>query len=237
MPFSPRVLVIVIALAGCGRSAKDASVAPEPAPAPASEPAQAPSESQTFVSTANNEAPPRERGSADPAATAQASAFAVVTPEAAKELADAAVSDQLDPKKTWKLSPVLPAAWPADEPVVVVFFYPMSANPGSLTRYKLYSPAFRVTVSLTDGATEVKALGKRRELGTIEETRPSSLERRELELAETSLVERLIGADTRPGENPYWGYLKYVHEHPKVGNDLERRAPAFFGWVRKKVGK
>lgn len=236
MPFTPRVLALVIALAGCERSAKDASVAPEPAPVVEAEPARSPFESQTYVSTTNNEAPPHERAPKAAAATQQA-AFAVVTPEAAKELADAAVADQLDPKKTWKLSPVLPATWPADEPVVVVFFYPMAANPGSLTRYKLYSPAFRVTVALTDGATVVKPIGKRRELGTIEETRPTSLERRELELAETSLVERLIGTDTRAGENPYWGYLKYVHEHPKVGNDLERRSPAFFGWVRKKVGK
>jgi hypothetical protein len=236
MSSSAWVLAIVIALVSCERSDQAASVAPEPTPVPAAEPDESPFESQTFVSTARNAAAPREGASAAPGA-AQTSAFAVVTPEAAKERADAAVADQLDPKKTWKLSPVLPAAWPATEPTVVVFFYPMAANPGSLTRYKLYSAAFRVTVSLTDGATTVEPIGKRRELGTVEETRPSSLERRELELAESSLVERLIGADEGVGENPYWGYLKYIHEHPKLGHDLERRAPAFLGWVRKKAGK
>lgn len=234
MPSSPRVLAILITLAGCGRSARDASVAPEPAPAPV--PAESALDSQTFVSTAHNEGK-RDGAPAKQGAAQQESAFAVVTPEAAKELAEAAVSDQLDPKKTWKLSPVLPASWPATEPAVVVYFYPMAANPESMTRYKLYSPAFRVTVSLADGATTVKPLGKRRELGTIEETRPSSLERRELELAEGSLIEQLTGVTAGADENPYWGYLKYIHEHPKVGHDLERRAPAFLGWVRKKVGK
>lgn len=107
----------------------------------------------------------------------------MVTPEAVK-LADEAVAAELDPKKSWKQSPVLPTSWPS-----------------------------------------------------IEETRPTSLERRELEIAETLLIEGLVGADSRSGDNPYWGYLEYVHEHPKIGRDLERRAPAFFGWVRKKAGR
>lgn len=231
---APWVLAIAIALVSCDRSAPQASVAPEPEPD--SEPGEeSPFEVETYVSTSRNE----QTGTAErvSAAAPQTGAFAVVTPEAAKEVADAAVADQLDPKKTWKLSPVLPSTWPTTEPAVVVFFYPMVANPGSLTRYQLYSPAFRVTVALTDGATEIHPIAKRRSLGTVEETRPSSLERRELELAESSLVERLIGTDDGAGENPYWGYLKYIHEHPKLGHDLERRAPAFLGWVRKKAGK
>lgn len=237
MPLNPRVLAIAITLASCERSTQDTTVSPEPAPAAeVEETDDTPFETQTFVSTTRNEAPPREHGR-DGVAAGSTGAFAVVTPEAAKALADAAVADQLDPKKTWKLSPVLPATWPSTEPSVVVFFYPMAANPGSLTRYQLYSPAFRVTVALTDGATEVHPMGKRRTLGTVEETRPSSLERRELELAENALIEQLIGSDRGAGENPYWGYLKYIHEHPKLGNDLERRAAAFLGWVRKKAGK
>ncbi len=230
---APRMLVIAIALISCGRSAPEATVAPEPAPEVASE--EAPFETQTFVSTANNDG---TRGSTEaPVAAAATEGFVVLTADAARELADAAVSDQLDRKKTWKLSPVLPSTWPATAPEVVVFFYPMAANPGSLTHYQLFTPAFRVTVGLDDGATEVHAMGKRRQLGTIEDTRPTSLERRELELAEAALIEQLIGSTRGTGENPYWGYLKYIHEHPKLGHDLERRAPAFLGWVRKKVGK
>jgi hypothetical protein len=230
----PRVLAIAIALACCNRSAPEASVAPEPAPAPASTD-EPPFETQTFVSTTHNEQARREDTEQDGAAAVEG--FVVTTPEAAKELAEAAVADQLDPKKTWKLSPVLPTSWPAKEPAVLVYFYPMAANPGSLTRYQLYSPAFRVSVSLTDGTTKIQPMGKRRALGTVEETRPTSLERRELDMAEASLVAQLIGTKLGEGDSPYWGYLKYIHEHPKLGGDLERRAPAFLGWVRKKLGK
>lgn len=230
------VLAIVLALASCGRSAADATVTPEPAPAPEAEPE--PFETQTFVSTSRN--PNHEGpvvGGDDEDAPKVVEGFTVVTPEAVKELADAAVAEQLDPKKSWKQSPVLPASWPSTEPSVIVFFYPMAANPSRLTEFKLLTPAYRVTVSLVDGTTTVKPLKKSRVLGTIEEGRPSSLERRELEISETLLIDGLVGVDSRSGENPYWGYLKYVHEHSKIGRDLEKRAPAFFGWVHKKTGK
>jgi hypothetical protein len=135
----------------------------------------------------------------------------------------------------------LPAGGPSSGSVsgftAIVYFYPMAAYQSSLTRYTLFTPAFRVSVSLVDGATEVEPLGKPRALGTIEDTRPSSLERRELDMSENALVLRLVGADDHTGENPFWGYLKYIHEHPKLGRDLEKRAAGFIGWVRKKAGR
>ena len=73
--------------------------------------------------------------------------------------------------------------------------------------------------------------------GTFDDVRPTSLERRELELSENALLRRLVGADGDAGENPFWGYLKFIHEHPKLGKDLEKRASSFIGWVRKKAGK
>jgi hypothetical protein len=239
MPSIPRVLAVVLALApaSCQRSRRDAPVAPEP-PTEA-EPAgetEAPFETQTFVSTSRNEGSRQGPGKSDEAASA-VEGFAVVTPEAAKELAQAAVADRLDPKKSWKPSPVLPAAWPSTAPEVVVFFYPMAAYQSSMTRYTLFTPAFRVTVSLVDGSTRVDPLAKPRALGAIEDTRPSSLERRELDLSESALVRRLVGVDDDSGENPFWGYLKFIHEHPKLGKDLEKRAPKFIGWVRKKAAR
>lgn len=234
----PGVLVLALVLASCERTRQDAPVAPEPAPAPAADDEdEEPFESQTFVSTSRNESPPPRPGDDDVDAPLAVEGFTVVTPEAAKELAQAAVADQLDPKKSWKLSPVLPTAWPSTTPAVLVLFYPMAAYQSSMTRYTLFTPAYRVTVSLVDGSTEVDALGKPRSLGTIEESRPSSLERRELELSENALMRRLLGVDGDSGENPFWGYLKYIHEHPKLGKDLEKRAAPFIGWVRKKVGK
>lgn len=230
----PGVLVLALALASCQRTAHDAPVAPEPKPAPDTE---EPFETQTFVSTSRNDEPAPRPGDEDADAPLAVEGFTVVTPEAAKELAQAAVSEQLDPKKSWKLSPVLPTTWPTDEPAVVVLFYPMAAYQSSMTRYTLFTPAFRVTVSLVDGTTNVDALPKPRSLGTIEDTRPSSLERRELELSENALIRRLVGVDVEAGENPFWGYLKLIHEHDKLGRDLEKRAPSFIGWVRKKVGK
>jgi hypothetical protein len=237
MASTPRVLAFALALASCGRSSRDASVAPDPAAPPTPASAQpAPFETQTFVSTSRNEEVEEgPAGAQEGAKTVEG--FAVVTPEAAKEIAEAAVADRLDHKKSWKPSPVLPAAWPSKEPAVIVYFYPMAAYQSSMTRYTLFTPAFRVTVSLVDGAAEVKPLGKPRALGTIEDTRPTSLERRELEMSEAALVQRLVGADVDLGENPYWGYLKYIHEHQKLGRDLEKRASAFIGWVRKKAGR
>jgi hypothetical protein len=232
---TPRALLLALALASCERTTHDASVAPEPAPAPAST-SETPFETQTFVSTSRNEAGSGEFGG-ETQATGPIEGFAVVTPEAVRELAQAAVSERLDPKKTWKLSPVLPAAWPSEAATAIVYFYPMAAYQSSLTRYTLFTPAFRVSVSLVDGATEVEPLGKPRALGTIEDTRPTSLERRELDMSENALVLRLVGADDHTGENPFWGYLKYIHEHPKVGRDLEKRAASFIGWVRKKAGR
>lgn len=232
------LLVPLLALAGCGRS-KTETTAPEPTAAVEDEDALDEGgpehEANTYVSTSFNEQTGMD------AATREAEGmvlpegdFAVTTPAAAKELAEAAVAESLDPKKTWTLSPVLPKSWPSNEPAVVVFFYPMAPNPSRLTEYLLFTPAFRVTVVLTDGTTSVEKLGKRKSLGTINETRPSSLERRELELAEAALVYQVLGADLRSKENPYWGYRKYVHEHPKLGRDLSRRSAAFFGWIEGK---
>lgn len=235
MPSIPRVLALALALASCQRSTRDAPVAPEPAPAPEPETEEQPLETQQFVSTSRNEE--SRPGASDDEESAAVEGFTVVTPEAAKEIAQAAVADRLDPKKSWKPSPVLPAAWPSTAPEVVVFFYPMAAYQSSMTRYTLFTPAFRVTVSLVDGTTKVDPLAKPRSLGTIEDTRPSSLERRELDLSESALVRRLVGTEADAGENPFWGYLKYIHEHPKLGKDLEKRAPSFIGWVRKKAGR
>jgi hypothetical protein len=233
MSASPRALVLALVLASCERSTHDTSVTPEPAPTPAAD-VEDPSDSQTFVSTSRNERP-RPRPGDVPDGPRAVEGFTVVTPEAAKDLAQAAVADQLDPKKSWKQSPLLPAAWPTDEAVVVVYFYPLAAYQSSITRYTLFTPAYRVTVSLVDGTAEVTALPKPRALGTIEDSRPSSLERRELELSEDALVQRLVGTSASGGENPFWGYLKYIHEHPKLGKDLEKRAAPFIGWVRKKA--
>jgi hypothetical protein len=231
---SPRALLLAIALASCQRSSPD-TVAPEPAPTPAPTTEQ-PFETQTFVSTSRNEETSAPSDEAEKASTA-VEGFAVATPEAAKELAQAAVADRLDPKKSWKPSPVMPATWPSKAPAVVVYFYPMAAYQSSMTRYTLFTPAFRVTVSLVDGTTKVDPLGKPRALGTVEDTRPTSLERRELDMSENALVQKLVGVDDDAGENPFWGYLKFIHEHPKLGRDLEKRSSSFIGWVRKKAGR
>lgn len=230
----PGVLVLALALASCQRATHDAPVTPAAAPEPTPEQEL---ETQTFVSTSRNEAPPPRPGDGETDAPLAVEGFVVLTPEAAKEHAQAAVAERLDPKKSWKLSPVLPAAWPSKEPAVVVLFYPMAAYQSSMTRYTLFTPAYRVKVSLVDGATEVVALAKPRALGTIEDARPSSLERRELEVSENALIRRLVGADAGADENPFWGYLKFIHEHDKLGRDLEKRSAAFIGWVRKKAGK
>ncbi len=230
------VLLVVASLSwACARDTSP-TVAPT-TPQPAAE-ARMPEVEHTFVSTSNNDAPRAAKAEQSGAV----SDCAVTTPDAAKALAESAIADHLDPRKTWTTSPVLPTEWPTTKRAVVFFFYPMAANPGSMTHVQLFSAAWRVEVSLHDGATAVAPVAKPREIGTISQTRPSSLERRELEIAEAALVRHLAGAvagdgNDDEGESPYWGYLEYMHEHPQLGKDLQRRSPAFLGWVRKRYGK
>jgi hypothetical protein len=223
---APALLSIVIAF-GCAHR-KD-----EAAPAPVVEHEPAPTGDQfAFVSTDNNQAAEGrvvEEGQGEIAGD-----FAVKSPDAAKEIAEAAVADRLDKKKTWRTSPVLPTSWPASERAVAVYFYPMAANPHSLEHFQLFSAAYRVDVSLVDGTTKVLPIAKPKMIGTVTDTRPTSLERRELEIAESALVRQLLGADIASGENNYWGYLKFMHEHPEIGRDIEKRAGPFVKWVKHK---
>lgn len=219
---------------------------PEPAPPVESEyeaveQEETPFDTNTYVSTHRNEDAEKEHEAAEAEkaenrraeAETEDSGFAVATVEAAKQAAQDAVNDQLHPDHTWEASPLLPAQWPPQEPKVVVFFYPLKSNPPSLTEFRLFSPEFRVTVGLEDGQTEVKAITKSRKLATIKQTRATSLERRELDMAEAALMHQLLGHEVDEGAKPFWGYLKYVHEHDKIGRDLKRRSPKFFAWVGK----
>jgi hypothetical protein len=224
----PAVLVAASMSWGCAAS-------PPPAAAPPpSHGAHEPEVEHTFVSTSNNDG---ARATRSARADGGGTDCTVTTPDAAKALAETAVAEYLDPQKTWTTSPVLPSTWPTTKRTVVYFFYPMAANPRSMTHFQLFSAAWRVEVSLHDGTTAVAPVAKSREIGTIAQTRASSLERRELEIAEAALVQQLVGTDVDEGESPYWGYLKYMHEHPQLGKDLQRRSPAFLGWVRKRYGK
>ncbi len=232
MPLCPRLFVVVLACAACATASPSPPVTAAPA---AARQAHEPEVEHSFVSTSHNDVPRTAKN--DKKAAGAAGDFAITTPEAAKQLAETAVAEQLDPKKTWQTSPVLPTSWPAREHKVVFFFYPLAANPRSMTQFQLFSAAWQVEVSLQDGATAVLPLAKSRALGTVAQTRPSSLERRELEIAESALVQRLVGAEIDDAESPYWGYLKFMHEHPELGKDLQRRSPTFLGWVRKRYGK
>ena len=152
------------------------------------------------------------------------------------ELADEAVADELNPRQQWRPSPVFPAKWPAADDRVLVFFYPMAVHPDSTSSYELFSAAYVVTVALGDGSTEVTTIPKKRRLGTIEITRPSLLERNEVAIAEQALVEAVLGRDTPVGENNFWGYLKFFHEHGKIARDLTKRSPKFVAWLNRTKG-
>ena len=229
--------MLCVVLTSCTRPSDGSTEAPGP-PA-AADPQLDPSlDPNTYVSTSLNEQETEDDAEPKAAPTVVGdSQFAVTTPDAAKQIAEDAIADQLDPRKSWSPSPVLPSTWPTKKPTVDVLFYPMAASQASMSEYQLFTPAFRVTVSLVDATTTIKTLGKRRKLGAITQSRPSSLERRELELAESSLIKQLIGLEIESAARPYWGYLKYIHEHPKLGRDLERRSPKFIGWVRRKHAK
>lgn len=229
MARSPLALVgCLLPLLACSKSAAEA----ETQPPAADEAAPEPSDENTFVSTNNNEDLDEEEPEpqAGPLGDLQ-----IQEATAARELAEEAVADQLNPRQTWKTSPALPVQWPPEEKAVMFFFYPMAASPNSMSHFQLFSAAFRVDVSLEDGSTQVKPISGRRKLGTVEDKRPSVLERKEMDLAEHSLL-NVIAGGTNPdeGENNFWGYLKYWHEHPKFARDMKKRVPRFAAWLDKK---
>lgn len=129
---------------------------------------------------------------------------------------------------------MLPSAWPMRDKRVMYLYYPMAPNPQRMDHYQLYSAAYRVTLDLEHGTTDVAPLGKPRRLGSLVEGRPSSLERRELEISENALFRYVLAGEQDEGENSFWGYLKYFHEHPRFARDIERHAPRFVRWLRKR---
>ena len=225
-------LPFVVALAGC-------AAASNPAPTAAPEEAAGGPDVDRFEYVAGEDevqevAPDADVfGEADkaPAVTGD---FALTSAEKVHEVAEAAVEGQLNPKQTWRASPVLPSQWPTKETRVRVLFYPMAAHPDSTSLYELFTAGYSVQVSLTDGSTNVAKIKKRRRLGTIEVKRASMLERNEVAIAEQALVEAVLGRETPVGENNYWGYLKYFREHPKLARDIKTRAPAFVRWLNRK---
>jgi hypothetical protein len=235
MPRATRIWTLLVAsLAACVRERE--TVAPEPDPA---EPrAPAPVEENRFVSTDHRHASPGDTPPEGHVVTEDAPAplvgYEVTTAEAARERAEAAVQDRLDPSRAWRTSPVFPTAWPPREPAVMFFFYPMAASETEISRFTLYSAAFRVDVSLKNGSTNVRALGKPRRLANIDEKRAATLERSELAIAERTLLRRVAGVGEHEGENAYWGYLKYFHEHPQLARDLRTRVPAFAAWLQRR---
>jgi hypothetical protein len=158
--------------------------------------------------------------------------IAITSSARARELAETAIADELDPKHTWSMSPAMPTAWPPSDKRLLFFFYPMAANPNSMSHLQLFTPAYKVEVSLVDGTTQIQPIKGRRQLGTVEEVRPSRLEREELEMAEQALVRLVVAGDMDGVEGSFWGYLKYFHEHPKFARDLEGRSPKFVAWLQ-----
>jgi len=226
-----RVFIALALVLGCGREAP--TTTPEPAP-PTETDGEPDVGGFAFESTHRNDEPSAD-GSRDPASPAAESdnpAFAITTVEAARELAESAAEEHLDPKKQWKTSPVLPAAWPSKGAEAMFLMYPMAIHPQSMDRYELYSAQWVVVVGLEHGTTEVTKIGRTRRLGTVQDGRPTSLERRELDMAEKALMVHLIGGASQSGENRFWGYLKYFHEHPKIGADIKKRRPRFVKWLK-----
>lgn len=222
---------LLVSLATCQLLACQRNEPTTTQPPEAAQPEEDPdAEAFAFVSSDNNAQPDtageQEQTNGGPVG------FEVTTVTQARELAEEAVYDQLNPKQQWKTSPVLPAKWPSNDAEAMFLFYPMALHPKSMERYELYSAAWVVVVALTDGTTEITPIAKSRRLGTIEDGRPTSLERRELELAEEAMMVLLLGGDSQAGENRFWGYLKYFHEHPKIGADIKKRRPRFVKWLK-----
>lgn len=197
-----------------------------------------PVESDIYVSTQERDEGERDAMAevvqADAEQTPVDGDFAVRSPERALEIAEAAVAAELDPKLTWKPSPILPASWPSTDKRVVYLFYPLSAHPHDMSQFHLFTPSYEVEVNLEDGTSEVHPIRKRQRLGVIEDRRSSLLEREELELAQNTLVRIVLAGHAELGDNNLWGYLKYFHENPELARDIKRRSPEFVRWVENK---
>jgi hypothetical protein len=204
-----------------------------PAPPPTVADARGPGvESNTYLSTVEDGEPEAPEAKFDDGFASDFDCDCVVTsPEQAHEIAGSAVADRLNPKQTWKHSPVMPTTWPTVDRRVRIFFYPMIQNPAALDSPIMLTAAYHVDVSLEDGSTEVTELAKPRKLGEVVDRRASMLERNELALAERALVHTVLGGDATTGENSFWGYRKFFREHPKMARDLQAKSPQFVRWV------
>jgi len=189
----------------------------------------------TYVSTADDSEPATRESVSEQLAVTSAQGEDVQATAGSltkiREQAGAAVSMYTDDGRTWQASPVLPTAWPPRAKEVMLLYYPLEAIPTTLSRFDLFSPAYAVTVSLVDGSARVKTVTGKRRLGKVNEKPRSMLERNELEIAEQSLVARVLGNKDTSGENDFWGYLKYFREHPAFARDIAKRAPKFVAWL------
>ncbi len=207
--------------AGCARSDSAASISPATTPAPMA--AVEANDDHTWT-----EADELAAGADEP--SSEIPGFVISSPERAKTTAEDAVSDHLDPDQTWQTSPVLPARWPSPGVEVLVLFFPLVDQADSVSEYQLYSAAYAVSVSLVDGSTQISELTSRR-LGKISRQHESRMQRNELARAERALIRMMLADNIEGVESSFWGYRKYLHEHPKFARDIKAKQPKFVAWL------
>ena len=125
----------------------------------------------------------------------------------------------------FRLSPLLPAAWPPHAELECLA-YQVEPLPTGVESFTVKGPAHRVTVRLPSGTAEVSPVSDGKPLGTDRETGACG------QPAEQALVDVVAG--TRSAESAraeLSSYVAWAARQGAIGDDVRRRYAAFFAWL------
>jgi hypothetical protein len=130
------------------------------------------------------------------------------------------------------LSPVLPAAWPPEDPAVEYFAYASMPLPSGVIAYRISGPKAKVAVGLSDGSAIISPLEDGMGSGRQDGMGPGA---QDLAKAQAALLEVVAGRRTpQAAKADLRAYLKWSHREAVMGADARKRKPGFFAWLEAK---
>jgi len=197
-------------------------------------PSTPPWEQNTYVSTVEeDDSESSEMTQSADATKATADDGKIRDPDAARELALAAVEELISPYDPTVMTPALVVDWENKSPKVMYIIYPLYPMQSGVNKFKVGAP-MKVTVSLEDGSTQVEKLPQGKRVKTMEDKRDRSMEHERIVAAELALIEVLLGERTYIRATGYLdGYEEWFLHHDKVTIDLKSREPVALAWHRK----
>ncbi len=144
-----------------------------------------------------------------------------------------AAADEVTQDRTI-VTPALPTSWPPTSPEVMYLVYPMEPfEGGGVNEYRVFRPALKVVLNLTDRTTTVEELEDVKKLGKIEVGR-ESVATDPIRGGEDALF--AVARAERSVERAAYllhRYEKWFDDHGVVGADARKQTPEFAAFVAK----